>query len=186
MLIMSTNYLLATFLFIFNIFNKSQTITAVTTRVVTAATSRVNIKMVKTKRKGTQYGNRNGGNQRWKPPTSNLTNVTFDYRTRMDTGAFKRNMSLITGKVAEKTKRGRKQIVKACTTSLAPVLTGPTEPGTNATAKKLSTYNYKYAKYLQEAGKWEENNSKLYIWFMQHCSPSIETKLQSMDEFEAV
>ena len=64
--------------------------------------------------------------------------------------------------------------------------TKPSEPATNVLAKELSTYNYKHAKYLHEADEWEENNSKLYIRFMQHCSPSMETKLQSMEGFEAV
>ena len=139
MLTMSTKYLLAIFLLFSTYFNKGQTVTAVTARVVTATTSKVNIKMVKTKKKGTQYGNRNSGNQGWKPPTSDLTNVTFDYGTRMDTRAFKRNVSLIAGKVAEKVKRGRKQIVKACTTSIAPVSTEPSEPAMNASAKELTT-----------------------------------------------
>ncbi len=74
---MGKKCLLAIFLLFSTYFNKSQTVTAVTTRVVTAATSKVNIKMVKTERKGTQYGNQNGGNQGWQPPTSDLPNVTF-------------------------------------------------------------------------------------------------------------
>ena len=105
---MGKKCLLAIYLLLSTYFNKSQSVTTVTTRVVTAPTSKVNIKMVKTEKKGTQYGNQNGGNQEWKPPTSNLMNVTFDYGTRMDTGASKRNMSLIAGKVAEKTERGGK------------------------------------------------------------------------------
>ncbi len=28
-------------------------------------------------------------------------------------------------------------------------------------------------------------NSKLYVRLMEHCSPSMETKLQSMDGYEA-
>ena len=63
--------------------------------------------MVKTKKKGTYYGNRTSGSQGWKPPTSELTNVTFDYGTRMNTGEFKRNVGLIAGKVAEKIKQYR-------------------------------------------------------------------------------
>ncbi len=133
--------------------------------------------MVKTKRKETQYGNRNGSNQGWKLPTSDLTNVTFNYRTRMDTGAFKRNVSLITGKVADKCKRGGKQVIKACTMGIAPIRDKPNDPGENATAKDLSFFNYKHGKYLREADEWEENNSKLYVSFMEHCSPSMETKL---------
>ena len=62
--------------------------------------------MVKAEKKGTQYRNQSGGNQGWKPLTSDLTNMTFDYGTRVDTGAFKRNMSLIAGKVAENIKHG--------------------------------------------------------------------------------
>ena len=161
-------------------------VTAVTTRVVTATTNKINIKMVKAEKKGTQYGNQNSGNQVWKPQTDDLTNMTFDYGTRMDTGAFKRNVSLIAGKVAEKVKHGGNQVVKACTTGVTPVGDEPNDPGSGATAKDLSTFNYKHSKYLHEADEWEENNSKLYIRFMQHCSPSMETKIQSMDGFEAV
>ncbi len=65
-------------------------------------------------------------------------------------------------------------------------MTKPTEPATNASAKELSTYNYKHVKYLRESDKWEENNSKLYICFMEHYSPSMETKLQSMVGYEDV
>ena len=142
--------------------------------------------MVKTEKKGTQYGNRSGGNQGWKPPTSDLTDVTFDYGTRMNTGDFKRNVSLIAGKVAEKIKHGSKDIVRACNTGIAPVADEPSDPGPDATAKDLSTFNYKHSKYLREADQWEENNSKLYIRFMQHCSPSMETKLQSMVGYETM
>ncbi len=60
------------------------------------------------------------------------------------------------------------------------------DPGGNVTVKDISSFNYKHAKYLREADEWEENNSKLYSCFMEHCSPSMETKLQSMDGFEAV
>ena len=82
---------------------------AVTTRVVTAKTkTTVDIKMVKTEKKGTYYGNQTSGSQGWKSPTSELANVTFDYGTRMNTGEFKRNVSLIAGKVAEKIKHGIK------------------------------------------------------------------------------
>ncbi len=126
---MGKKCLLAIFLLFSSYFNKSHTVTAVITRAVTAATSRVNIMMVKTERKGTQYGNRNGGNQGWKPPTSNLTNVTFDYGTRMDTGAFKRNVSLIAGKVTDKCKCGGKQVIKACTSGIAPIGDEPNDPG---------------------------------------------------------
>ncbi len=104
----------------------------------------------------------------------------------MDTGAFKRNVSLIAGKVADKCKRGRKQVIKACTTGIAPIWDKPNDPEENAMAKDPSSFNYKYGKYLRAADEWEENNSKLYVRFMEHCSPSMETKLQSMDGFEAV
>ena len=52
-------------------------------------------------------------------------------------------------------------MVKACNRGIAPVSNKPTDPGTNATPKDLSTFNYKHAKYLQEADEWEENNGKL-------------------------
>ncbi len=77
-------------------------------------------------------------------------------------------------------------MIKACTTGITPIVDEPNNPGENTTAKELISFNYKHSKYLQEADEWEENNSKLYICFMEHCSPSMETKLQSMDGFEAV
>ncbi len=77
-------------------------------------------------------------------------------------------------------------MIKACVLGIAPIGNKPTDLGANATAKVLSTFNYKHGKYLHEADEWEENNSKLCARFMEHCSPSMETKLQSMDGFEAV
>ncbi len=104
----------------------------------------------------------------------------------MNTREFKQNVSLIAGKVAEKVKHGRKDAVKACNTGIAPVMAEPNEPGQNATEKEKSTFNYKMDKYLREANQWEENNSKLYVRFMLHCSPLMETKLQSMAGFETI
>ncbi len=86
----------------------------------------------------------------------------------MDTGAFKRHVSLIAGKVVDKCKHGGKQVIKACTTGIAPLGLGPNDPGENTTAKDLSSFNYKHGKYLREADEWEENNSKLYVRFKEH------------------
>ncbi len=123
---MSIKLLLVIFLSFTTYFNKSQSVTAVTTRVITTSTNnKVYAKMVKTKKKGTQYGNQNGGNQGWKPPTSKLMNLTFDYGTRMDTRAFKRNIRLIARKVAKKIKHRSKEVVKACNTGITPVAAEP-------------------------------------------------------------
>ena len=91
---------------------------------------------MKTKKKG----NKTSGSQGWKPPTSEQTNVTFDYGTRMNTGEFKRNVSLIAGKVAEKIKHGIKDVVKACNTGVVPIMAEPEEPGINASEKEKGTY----------------------------------------------
>ena len=127
---MSLKLLLAIFLLFSTYFNKSPSVTAVTKRVVTASTkTQVDTKMVKTKKKGTYHGNQTGGNQGWKPPTSELTNVTFGYGTRMNTEEFKQNVSLIPGKVAEKIKHGTKDVVKACNTGISLVMAEPNDPG---------------------------------------------------------
>ncbi len=89
----------------------------------------------------------------------------------MDTRAFKKIISLIAGKVAEKMKNGLKEVAKTCNTGIALVAAKPSNPGANATSKELIMFNYKHSKYLQDTDQWEENNSKLYICFMQYCSP---------------
>ncbi len=73
----------------------------------------------------------------------------------MDTGAFKRNVSLIAGKVADKCKHGGKQLIRVCTTGMAPTGDKPNDLGENVMAKDLSSFNYKHAKYLREADEWE-------------------------------
>ena len=95
--------LLAVFLLFSTYFIRSQSVTAVTTRVATASTkSRIETTMVKNEpKKGGHQGNRNSGNQGGRPPTSELTNVTFDFGTRMKTGDFKRSVSLIARVVAK-------------------------------------------------------------------------------------
>ncbi len=54
----------------------------------------------------------------------------------MNTREFKWNMSLIAGKVAEKIKHGAKDMVKACTTDITPVIAESDEPGQNTIEKE--------------------------------------------------
>ena len=104
----------------------------------------------------------------------------------MKTGDFKRSVSLITGVVVKGIKHGIKDVVKACNTGKAPIMAEPTEPASDASERLKVTSSSKLGKYLKELDQWEENNSKLYVRFMLHCSPSMETKLESMAGFEAV
>ena len=104
----------------------------------------------------------------------------------MKTGDFKRSVSLIAGVVAKGIKHGIKDVVKACNTGRAPTIVEPTEPAPDASVRLQATYTYKMSRYLKELDQWEENNSKLYVRFMLHCSPSMETKLESMAGFDTV
>ena len=140
---MCARLLLAIFVLFSTYFNKSQSVSAATTRVATATTkSRIETKMVKNEaKKGGYQGNRSSGNQGWIPPTSELTNVTFNYGTRMKTGDFKRSVSLIAGVVAKGIKHGIKDVVKACNTGKAPTNAEPTEPAIDASERLEATYS---------------------------------------------
>ena len=102
----------------------------------------------------------------------------------MKTGDFKRSVSLIAGVVAKSIKHGIKDVVKACNTGRAPTIVEPTEPATDATPRLHATYSYKMNKYLKELDQWDENNSKLYVRFMLHCSPSKPAMLSSLVSIE--
>ncbi len=71
----------------------------------------------------------------------------------MKTGDFKRNVSLIAGKVEEKIKQGTKDVIKACNAGVAPVIAEPNKPTQNATEKGKTTFNFKMNKYLMEANQ---------------------------------
>ena len=135
-------------------------------------------------KKGGYQGNRSSGNQGWIPPTSELTNVTFNYGTRMKTEDFKRSVSLIAGVVAKSIKHGIKDVVKACNTGRAPTNVEPTEPAADASVRLQATYTYKMNRYPKELDQWEENNIKLYVRFMLHCSPSKPAMLSSLVSIE--
>ena len=137
-------------------------------------------------RKGGYQGNRNSGNQGWKPPTSELTDVRFDYGTRMKTGDFKRSVSQLAGVVAMGLKHGIKDVVKACNTGEVPIFVQPADPATDATPTVHAAFKYKIDKYFKQVAQWEENNNRIYNRFHLHSSPSMETKLESMPDFETV
>ncbi len=60
----------------------------------------------------------------------------------MNTREFKRNVSLIAGKVIEKIKHQTKNVVKACSTGIVLVMAEPDEPGQNVLEKEKGNLQF--------------------------------------------
>ncbi len=67
--------------------------------------------------------------------------VMYDYSTQINNGEFKRNVSLIAGKEADKIKHGPKDVVKVCNIGIALVTVEPNNTGANTTSRDLSRLN---------------------------------------------
>ncbi len=51
---------------------------------------------------------------------------------------------------------------------------------------ELELYKWEYPTYLKDRRQWETNNKQIDMRFKRHCSPAMETKLESMLENDGI
>ncbi len=50
----------------------------------------------------------------------------------------------------------------------------------------METYKFEIPQYLKDKRQWQSNNKQIYMRYKRHTSPAMETKLESMPEYEGI
>ncbi len=50
----------------------------------------------------------------------------------------------------------------------------------------MEIYKFKMPQYLKDKLQWQLNNKQIYMRYKRHTSPAMETKLESMPEYEGI
>ncbi len=52
--------------------------------------------------------------------------------------------------------------------------------------EEMEIYKFEMPQYLKDKRQWQSNNKQIYMRYKQHTSPAMETKLESMHEYEGI
>ena len=83
-------------------------------------------------------------------------------------------------------KYGGPDTAKAMLELQAPVLALPSDPDDKATSVAIFKWEKNYAKVEKKIETWEENNKKVFNLVLQHSTPEISNKIESLDDWATV
>ena len=121
--------------------------------------------------------------QKYSAPTSGLEHVVFDFGTTKNAADFTKHRAELAKHVAVTFKYGGPIAAKAIEEMDAPVYEAPEDIPSDAPFMRIHTWKSDFDDFKRNERTWEENNGKMFNLLLQHCSPELESKLESMDEW---
>ena len=125
-----------------------------------------------------------------------MQHVIFDCNVQMKPAQFKSNVSKIALSLGESLKYSGPKVEEAIRSGMAPTLTKPTKPELKEDGGKMQTdidiieemeiYKVEMPMYVKDKRQWATNNKQIYMRYKRHTSPAIETKLESMPDYEGI
>lgn len=124
---------------------------------------------------------------KYKAVTLGLENAIFEYGDGLKQSNFSDYIDRISGVVSGMIKHGGPKAAKAMCKLEPPINVEPVEVDTTSgTIKQKIKYKNDFKKFLKNEEEWEESNQVIYEKVMDHCGPTMDTKLKGMSNWEKV